>query len=220
MDKLANLRDLDVFPTFADLPHENDIDLAFFRTSIGFTYTPKKHWCLLAEITDVEFFVRLRLIVRDMAGREVPVAFYTDGKGREIPQSQLQRGHTVAILYAEQHGFLDFTIGIRLEESNAFKITPMPLGDLLRLNDKVHTSSTKVDGMMACHRCDQRKDSLQKCGKCGFFWYCNKECQLVGWKDKGHKDDCKRLRDSDLKAMLALRWNHFESYVRFPLQQV
>lgn len=121
MDELANLRDHDVFPTFADLPHENEINLAFYRTSNGFSYTPKKQ-CSLAEITDVESFIRLRLIVRDKAGREVPVAFYTDGSGGEIPQSQLRRGHTVAILYAHQHGFLDLTTGIRLEESGAFKV--------------------------------------------------------------------------------------------------
>jgi hypothetical protein len=118
----ANLRNEEAFPTFVGLPRGDDINLTFYNTVNGFNYTPRKHWCFLAEITDIEMFIRVKLIVRDKAGTAVPVAFYTDGRGIEFAPSQLQPGYTVAILYAEQHDFLDCTTGIRQEEYYTVKV--------------------------------------------------------------------------------------------------
>ncbi len=114
----ADFRNNKTFPTFAGLPEENDISVAFYRTGDGFSYMPRKHWCFLAEIIEVEQFVRLRLIVRDKSGATAAVAFYTDGRGSEFA---VQPGHTVAILYAHQHGFLDMTTGLRVEECSTVK---------------------------------------------------------------------------------------------------
>lgn len=119
----ADFRNEEAFPTFYNLPGDNDIDLAFYRTVDGFSYMPQKHWCFLAEIVDVELFIRLRLIVRDKAGITIPVAFHTEGRGSEFAPFELQRGYTVAILYAHEHGFLDLTTGIRLEEDCAVKVS-------------------------------------------------------------------------------------------------
>jgi hypothetical protein len=116
----ANFRNEETFPTFAGLPGEDDIDRAFYDTTDGFRYIPRKHGCFLAEIIDIEQFLRVKLTVRDKAGATVPVAFHTDGRGAEL--TQLQPGHTIAILYAQQHGFLDFTTGIRQEEYNGIKV--------------------------------------------------------------------------------------------------
>ncbi len=117
-----DFRNNETFPIFAGLPGDIDIDLTFYDAADGFTYGPRKHWCFLAEITDIESFLRVRLIVRDKAGATVPVAFYTDGRGAEFAPSQLQSGYTVAILYAHQHSFLDGTIGIRQEEYCGVKV--------------------------------------------------------------------------------------------------
>lgn len=121
----ADFRDELTFPTFDDLPDEDDVDLEYYDTVDGFSYSPWRHWCFLAEITDVELFTRVRLTVRDKAGTTVPVAFYTDGRGNEFAPSQLQPGNTVAILYAHCHAFLDFTVGIRQEEYNLIKVHPL-----------------------------------------------------------------------------------------------
>jgi hypothetical protein len=121
----ANFRNEETFPTFAGLPGDDDIDLAFYDTANVFSYMPQKHWCFLAEIIDIEQFIRVRLIVRDKAGATVPVAFYTDGRGTEFMPSQLQPGYTVAILYAHQHNFLDLTTGIRQEVYYAVKVGPL-----------------------------------------------------------------------------------------------
>ena len=117
----TSLRGSGTFPTFAELPDENDIDPAFYGTVDGYTYTPRKHWCFLAEIVGVENFIRVKLLVRDRSGSRVPVTFYTDGRGSEFAP-QLQQGHTIAIMYALQHGFLDMSVGIRLEECSGVKV--------------------------------------------------------------------------------------------------
>lgn len=63
------------YPTFVGLPQDNDINLTFYNTVDGFNYMPRKHWCFLAEIIDIEQFIQVKLIVRDKAGATMPVAF-------------------------------------------------------------------------------------------------------------------------------------------------
>lgn len=121
----VNFRNEDTFPTFSGLPGDDDINLAFYNTRDGFSYVPRKHWCFLAEIIDIELFIRVHLIVRDKAGTTVRVAFHTDGRGTEFTPSQLQPGYTVAILYAHQHTFLDLRTGIRQEEYCTVKVWPL-----------------------------------------------------------------------------------------------
>jgi hypothetical protein len=118
----VNFRNDEKFPIFAGLPGENDINLTFYDAADGFSYMPRKHWCFLAEIIDIESLFRVKLIVQDKAGATVPVAFHTDGRGTEFAPSQLRSGYTVAILYAHRHSFLDLTIGIRQEEYCGVKV--------------------------------------------------------------------------------------------------
>jgi SET domain len=127
VSQYADLRSETAFPPFDDLPGENDIDLEFYESADGFSYRPRKHWCFLTEIIDVEKFLRLRLIVKDKSDRIVPIAFYTDNRGLELDQSYAQKGFTVAILYAEQHGFLDLSVGIRHENPTAIKVKLLEL---------------------------------------------------------------------------------------------
>jgi len=82
---------------------------------------PRKHWCFLAEIISIEQFIPVKLIVRDNVRTTVPVDFHTD-RGIEFAPSKLQPGYTVAILYAHQHGFFDFTTGICQEEYCTVKV--------------------------------------------------------------------------------------------------
>ena len=117
----ANFRNEEIFPAFVGLPRDDDINVTFYNTVDGFNRMPRKHWCFLAEIIDIERFIRVKLIVRDKAGTTVPVDFHTD-RGIEFALTQLQPGYTIAILYAHQHGFLDFTTGIRQEEYCAVKV--------------------------------------------------------------------------------------------------
>ncbi|TKX18743.1 SET domain-containing protein 12 [Elsinoe australis] len=111
----ADLRSEVAFPSFKNLPSDSGIDMRYFGTSDGFNYGPVKHWCFLGEIIDVQTFLRLRLVVKDKTNQRLIIAFHTDERGGELDLTLLQKGYTVAVLYAENHGFLDMTEGIRHE---------------------------------------------------------------------------------------------------------
>jgi hypothetical protein len=121
------------FLDFDALPDENDVDLSFYQTTNGFYFRPRRHWCYIAEIVEVEQFLRLRLIGRDRSGHEIPIAFYTDFRGSEMLSQLLQKGNTVVVLYAYQHAFLDFTAGLRVEEQKTFKVMSPALNWLVRV---------------------------------------------------------------------------------------
>jgi len=112
----------DTFPSFENLPGDNDINMEYLGTLDGFHYSPVKHWCFLGEILEVEAILRLRLIVKDKAGHQLPIAFYTDERGEELDRALLRKGYTVSILYAEHHGFMDMTEGIRHEAQSNIKV--------------------------------------------------------------------------------------------------
>ncbi|RDL41600.1 Uncharacterized protein BP5553_01579 [Venustampulla echinocandica] len=155
--------------------------------------------------------------IQDVDGKTVPLFFYTEGRGRELAPSLVQKGYTVAILYAQHHAFLFSNPGIRHEKPSNIKIFPLSLNKLLSLSDGVQKFSVEFNGTRTCHGCDKKAASLDKCGRCSLFWYCNKDCQSVGWNEKGHKADCKHLKDADLKGLFSLDWDKFEGHVGFPL---
>lgn len=119
----ADFRNDAMFPCFGELPTENDLDLDFYESTDGYSYRPRRHWGFLAEIIEIEQFIRLTLFVKDKAGQQIRIAFYTDHRGNEVDPLCLQKGYTVAVLYGEQHGFLDMSIGIRHENPASLKVT-------------------------------------------------------------------------------------------------
>ncbi|KAK3167162.1 hypothetical protein OEA41_010288 [Lepraria neglecta] len=212
--QLADLRSHATFPGFIDLPDENDVDLDFYESSDMVTYRPRRHWCFLGEIADFATLLRLQMEIKDVNGRKIPLYFYTDGRGSELAPAQVQRGYTVAILYAQRHAFMFCEPGIRHEDPRMIKIFPLSLHELLALNDQVQQFSIELDGIRMCHGCGRKAASLKQCGKCSSFWYCDRACQGAGWTEKGHKANCKLLKDPDL---LVLKWDEFDNYIRFPL---
>jgi hypothetical protein len=111
------------FPTFDECPNENYPDMGFYTLKSGCFLIPTRHWCLLAEITEVEYIFRLRLWVKDRSEKEFPIAFYIEDNERFLNLNRFQKGMTVAILYAEQHSFLDMTVGIRQESTNTIEVS-------------------------------------------------------------------------------------------------
>ncbi|KAJ4269774.1 hypothetical protein NW762_001442 [Fusarium torreyae] len=206
---ITDLRNELDFPCFEDLPPGRVLGIDPFQ--------PNEHWAFLGEIVHIDALWRVRLTVKDKAGHRLPIAFYTDDRGREIAPSMLRVGYTVAILYPEQHGFLDSSVGIRHEDQKLLKVFPVSLDNLMLLSDKMQVYAMLADGKRTCHGCNKDSASLMKCAKCDFFWYCDKDCQTRGWVENGHKADCKLLRDPDLKGLFLLKWDEFEDYMSFPL---
>jgi hypothetical protein len=128
----------------------------------------------------------------------IPLFFYTDGRGSELAPALVQKGYTVAILYAERHAFMSCEPGIRHEDPRMIKVPqqlpiyiikldacsltkrdvtqifPLSLHKLLALNDQIQQFSAELDGARMCHGCGKKAASLQQCSKCSSFWYCDR----------------------------------------------
>ncbi|KAK3303898.1 uncharacterized protein B0T15DRAFT_485695 [Chaetomium strumarium] len=214
--QFANLRDRSVFPSFSELPNEDSLDLDFYEMVDGSTLRPRRHWCFLAEIVDIGADVRLRFAVRDVDGEKIEVAFHTLKRGIEWINDDVRVGHTVGIAHAERHVFAFSPPGIRQEYPNTLRIFPVSLQRLLLLSDRIGEYANTADGTRRCHSCGKTGSSLMKCARCLMFWYCNKDCQRVGWKYDGHKKDCKLLQDSKIKGLFMGNWYEYSGRVGFP----
>ena len=62
-------------------------------------------------------------MIKDVNGRRIPLYFHTDDRGRELAPTQVQKGYTVAILYAQRHAFAFDEPGIRHEDPRMIKVS-------------------------------------------------------------------------------------------------
>ncbi|CZR37494.1 uncharacterized protein FPRO_02245 [Fusarium proliferatum ET1] len=216
--QLANLQDKNHFPGFEDLAWDNNLDTQYYRQRDNGYWEPCKHWVFIGEIVEVHIDLRVRLTVKDRDGLEIPIAIYTESRGVELGPSKLQVGNTIVIFYAVKHLFMDMTIGIRHEDLQYLKIFPISLDNMMQLSDKIQTHATFTKGMRTCHGCNNKAAKLMKCAKCGFFWCCGQKCQLRGWKENGHKEDCKILREGNFKGFFSIKWDEFHNHLSFPLR--
>jgi hypothetical protein len=120
----ANLRNDKLFPSFDNCPDENDIDLDYYNQGNDGVFYPSRHWCLVGEITEVSFFIRPRLILKDKAGAEIILSFYLDNEeAMTLDHDRLKQGHTVAVMYPQRHCFLDMSVGLRIEVANTVEVS-------------------------------------------------------------------------------------------------
>ncbi|WZH50421.1 SET domain-containing protein [Fusarium acuminatum] len=121
-EQLGVFRNQATFPSFLQLPYETDVDDDFFESRDGVNYRPRRHWCFLAEIVDFVTLVRLQMEIKDVTGKTIPLFFYTDSRGSEIAPSQICKGYTIAVLYAQHHAFAFSEPGIRHEDPTLVKV--------------------------------------------------------------------------------------------------
>ncbi|KAH9989419.1 hypothetical protein F4779DRAFT_610430 [Xylariaceae sp. FL0662B] len=214
--RLADFREDAHFPSFSDLP-EDDGDFVVTELYVPLNDSDvrfPKHWCFLGEIAEWDASSQM-LTVYDKTGQRINVDLHSYFR-LQPSLTGLRRGNTVAILYAFPSEYPSNWIRVP-RRGNRFKIFPMKLDYLLQLSDKVQKYSTAVDRLRTCHGCEEKTKKLKMCAGCGFFWYCNKNCQYTAWREKGHRTDCKVLRDPDLQAMFRLRWDAFCNYFLFTM---
>jgi hypothetical protein len=182
-----------MFPGFAALPNRGRVDFDHYKEADG-TYRPLRHWCFLGEITNSMRLPHLELELTDVDEKKVPLHFYTDDRGTESAPA-IQKGYTVAVMYAQRSVFKYTAPGIRhdnpkmlkvrtaspynqtllgvLTYFNVTKTFPMPLKTLLELNDNVQQFSRIVDGIRTCHGCGTKAACLNRCARCALVWYCD-----------------------------------------------
>lgn len=122
LGKPANLPSRVNFLGFSDLPDENDINPEFYESSHVGLRRPRRHWCFLGEIVGFATLLRLQMDIKDTNDATIPLFFYTDDRGSELAPAQVQKGYTVAVLYAERHKFLYADPGIRHENPRMIKV--------------------------------------------------------------------------------------------------
>lgn len=120
--QLVDFRNRTTFPGFTDLPGENETSLSFYDSGNKSIQRPRRHWMFLAEIVEFTMSARLEMTVKDVYGKSVPLFFHTHMSGSELEPSQVQKRHTVAILYAQRHRFMFSEPGIRHEVPTNMKV--------------------------------------------------------------------------------------------------
>ncbi|RSL78741.1 hypothetical protein CEP51_007931 [Fusarium floridanum] len=222
----ADLSNETIFPRFADLPILPVESPDYYHlSSDGRTYRPRKNWCILAEITRVStaggYFW---LLVQDRQHTLYSISFESGGQNSNALKPKPQVGWTVALMYPKREGILmggELRHLLRVTEQgkDLVKIFQVSMGSLMALNARAqHFSIRHANGARTCHGCERKGTSLKACARCSLFWYCNKDCQARGWRDKTHKHDCKLLKDPDLKAMFHTDWDNMgERMLNFPL---
>ncbi|PHH78649.1 hypothetical protein CDD80_6541 [Ophiocordyceps camponoti-rufipedis] len=198
-------QDRKYFPPLSALPVKGQIDEPYYVSTDGVHYKPAIHWCFLGEIVQHSFHTRLRVLVRDRAGKLVPIAFHTEDLGLGFLRSgEVKVGNTVAVLYAEKHDFGNSVVGICQKTKYNIKVLPGSLDNLKKLSKRLRMYFEVSQGIPTCHNCHEKSTSLLRC-----------DCQAVGWHEKGHKEDCKILRDSDFQGLLDLDWSRFDMFLEF-----
>jgi hypothetical protein len=143
----TSLQDRQAFPSFEECPHRDGVPETYYSDKEDGVYRPIRHWCFLGEITDKLVFNRLCLTVKDRRGQEVPANFHLDQwrsiyenlhtwnvqlpRPSQYAQSLTEKGNTMAILYAQQHNFMDGTIGFRIEDADQVQVRPILLEENL-----------------------------------------------------------------------------------------
>ena len=111
----------DLFPTFDQLPYDNDFNTSFYEDDgLGILH-PRHHWCFLAEITGCIPWIWPTYQAKDTNGYNILIAFHTDDRSPHI-LDQCQVGDTIAIMYANSHISADGQSGIRVESDDMVKV--------------------------------------------------------------------------------------------------
>ena len=203
------------FPAFRHLGIDNDPDIDYWYEKMPGNFTQACTWCFLGEITCDELSQRRvflnRVLVRDRKGQDnIPICFYP--KQGLFDFRTLKKGHTICVMLAVQHYFLDNTVGLRIENLNTVKVIPCGLSGLLALSKSYSQRSD------SCWRCGkkEREGSLKKCGACKVARYCDKDCQAKDWKD-GHRKLCKAI--AEFLKMARIDYSKYDEHALFGMFQ-
>ncbi|VUC24359.1 unnamed protein product [Clonostachys rosea] len=187
-----DFRNEELFPTYAQLPRDDPrIESAHF----GVFHRPKKHWLFVASLVGLDTLGK-RLLVRDKTGKDVWVSL----SNVNIDVSDVRNATPLSLVlipYAAKTISDDGKETVDSTNQMLKLISGVTIFEITKLSCKINIYSNIKRDMRRCHGCDKEVEKgssvLSKCARCGMFWYCSKDCQVTGWKNKGHKDDCKVL---------------------------
>ncbi|ROV99561.1 hypothetical protein VPNG_07708 [Cytospora leucostoma] len=189
---MPDITDTTLFPTFLTIP-EQDPDAS--TSQVSSPPGEEEGWYLLAQIKDNMTINKPTLILTDRDGN--PFALVFEGLGRDdldLRGLGFKKGSTAIIANARRTRPADESSRgfVRIDKGNSRSvgIVPGALARVLELGGKVKGH--------ACENCaGSGEGSLRSCTGCGKAVYCSKECQVKGWTEGRHKNDCKILKVLD-----------------------
>ncbi|KAI9458197.1 hypothetical protein BJY52DRAFT_440826 [Lactarius psammicola] len=152
---------------------------------------------------------------------------------RNVPKSLTNKGNTIAILYGQQHNFMDGSVGFRIEDADFVQVRPILLeGDLLKddllsfylvlWND---SSLSAIEFRVVSANRTVSWPVISAIRRLAFVNVApvvtlpgTADCQVSDWSDGGHKKDCKLL--NQVAVLMRQDWEHFHKYYSFPLPKV
>lgn len=139
LDRILTHFSQNFFPPLSRLPHDTELSESeyytlsastsiyralFMPNSNNMTLRRRRHWCLLAEIVELNFWpFRPMYKVKDITGQTFLAAFHFDDR-TWFPKVEREAivGSTICVMYAELHYFADGQVGVRLEEPSNVKV--------------------------------------------------------------------------------------------------
>ena len=198
-------------PTYLK-PDENDVDETYYALDEGM-YSPTRHWLIIGEIVDLNFFIRPRATIETQYGERVLVNFHLDTpRPKFFNWEDLKLKHTLAIFYPSSRTFMDMNQGIRQESPDTAMVFPCSLDNLA---SEFEGYLSLVNGAKACFKCGKMESDdhkLLKCSRCKNAFYCGRDCQKSHWT-QSHKKLC-RLAPM-LVNLAKLDFSHFENFVQW-----
>lgn len=209
---MADFSNTALFPTFLTIP-EQDADAPAPAT----LSPPDEKWYLLAQVKDNMTINKPTLVLTDRDNN--PFALVFEGLGRDdldLTGLGFKKGATAVISNARRvkpaddsrRGF------VRIEKGGAGSVRAVPcsIARVLELGGKTKGSRCETcggdgeKGLKSCTRCE-RAGYCSKVSVCVFveksFAYSDclspvandlQECQVKGWTEGGHKNECKILK--------------------------
>ncbi|CAF1552584.1 unnamed protein product [Didymodactylos carnosus] len=192
-------------PSFDAVCHENEPCDPYWGLIKG-RFKTIRHWCLMGEIEEVNYFIRPHLAIRTKFDEKVIIHFYLeeDNTPPTLSFDDALIGHTILIMYAEKHDFLDMTTGVRQEVGDLVVIFKCSMQILIKTfgsmmappacfqcgakpssptqNSPLEKKENPVSADLFSH-VDQDSQptsaslSLKKCSRCRIALYCNQLCQ-------------------------------------------
>ncbi|KAI1370495.1 hypothetical protein F4677DRAFT_465096 [Hypoxylon crocopeplum] len=182
-----------LFPSFHELPSSSPPSAS------------ADNWFLLAQIKEDMTITKPTLIVRDRAGVDFAVTF-DDGDHRGLGgggagKARFRKGHTLVVPRATRTDREDGKKAVvRVPEGRGkeTRVVPGSLEQVLELGGVVAGIEEGEGEGKKCAACgevgSEGEGALMKCTGCGVAAYCSKACQVRGWREMGHKSNCKVIK--------------------------
>ncbi|KAF6820908.1 hypothetical protein CMUS01_11482 [Colletotrichum musicola] len=179
MPRLANFGDYHFFPSFNDLVADPSSPYRYQR-------------CMLAEIQDARdgAFGFVHLEVLDIQNTKFRLLIRT--RGSLIQPNEFKVDHTIAVINPliesdlQPYGFEEKLQVYVSDEANT-RVFPKALRFVLDVNANVRLWHHQVQKL--CHGCNNEVENRPMCAGCRYYYYCDKTCQTIGWREFGHKYD-------------------------------